>query len=398
MVWAAASAGEVFCRPLKSFFARRAVCGFQRELSASQTHAFHFKHDWLWAEAAEAANVENVVHAVEYDEQRLQRCFALLNFQPSHVFHLCFWAASRTLLSQPDACGFNASLFFHLLAAAFPAADDRQPSQPLATRRGASAVASPAATDQATAAAEYLHQALVMPFLLWWRSLLVGPSNSQEALSDEEAASKDGAKRRKRYVFDASEMQNNAKKKRRKGDGNGSRRGRRARLTTWQAVLSAIVEKKTEACAPACAEKVGAAKNSKTLCSVLFPQWKSSYREEIDLLDEWCMTLADGELSRHPKKPSFLQDLASLEDARKYLTLKCSFFGGSPTSYSSKNPNARSPTSDFSTFFRNSCFEPQIYGGESAESSVVHVPHDRIAFWISWVLHRHEILASSSGQ
>ncbi|KAL8272177.1 hypothetical protein Esti_003905 [Eimeria stiedai] len=364
------------------------------ELPPPQVHEFYLQHDCLGAEAAEAAEVESVVHAVVYDEQRLLRCFALLNFHPSHVLHLCFWAASRTLLSHPNACEFNASLFFRLFAAVFPASDARQLSQTLTAPRVAGEGTTPA-TNQAAAAAEYLHDVLVIPFLLWWKSLLGGLSNSQEALSGEEAAmSMDGGKRTGRCVH-VSDLHKKAEKKRRRGDdaANGSHRGRRARLTTWQAVLSLIIEKKREACENACAENDGAAKDSKSLSSVLFPPWKSSESTANEQLDDWYMTLADGGLSRHPKESSFLRELASLQHAREHLTLKCVFSGPASKDHDSKVSN----TADFSTLSPNSRLKSRASVGGSAEGRFMHVPHDRISSWIAWALHRHELLAASSG-
>ncbi|KAL8451915.1 hypothetical protein Emag_002567 [Eimeria magna] len=394
MVWAAASAGEVFCRPIKSFFARRAVCAFQRNLSSPHTHEFPLQNDFLGAEAAEAAEAESLVHAVVYDEQQLLRCLALLNFQPSHILHLCFWAASRTLLGQPDACGFHAPLFFRLLAAVFPVADAWGPSQTLTAQRIAIGDAAPA-VDHSTAAAEYVHHILVIPFLLWWKSLLLGLSDRQEAISREEAArSRDGGKRTKRCA-DAAELQKKTRKKGRKGVAHGSHRGRRARLKMWQEVLHAIIEKKRETCENAFAEDAETAKASKTLCSLLFPPWKSSDRTANEQLDDWCMTLADGQLSGHPKESRFLRSLASLEHAREHLTLKCIFSGPAIKDLDSNVSGARLLTADLSTFSPRSPLEPRASGGEPAEGRVLHVPHDRTSSWISWVLHRHELLTAS---
>lgn len=336
-------------------------------------------------------------HHVLYDEEKLLDSLQLLNISPSHVIHLCFWAASRMLLSQTFRGALDPSPVLLLLEAAVPSVRSGFGWQRAHSgeRAGLHTTAGSLRVAEAerSAAMHYVKQAVAIPFLLWWNYLINELPDSEACNGQERRFTKQHGALTNGQLEYAGSVGNGGKPRTRSVLRSHS--GRQSRVEAWQSLLSHIVSQSAASGLDASSldASLGATTmpgESGLLCSLLFPgrldgepkeRRRTTYRTPL-------------ECSKSVQSAECLSALASLLHVHEHLTIQFVFMG--PTSFH------RAAEHDGQVSFPDSCdkqgsvLERQVRS--SPPAACVHVGHNDISAWLTWVLQRLVKLTASTSQ
>lgn len=320
-----------------------------------------------------------------YDEEKLFDCFQSLQSQPSEVIHLCFWAASRMVLSLPFRGACKAPFFLRLLESAAPVLrcnfhSDSARHATVKVRDTPASRLREGAVRRA-AAAQYVKQAVAFPFLAWWNSLF-------EELSGEENCSGGGddalgSKVGQTLTVSRCSADRPFEGRRGKRPRDDLIDRRRSRLAMWRSVLSLIVSKNAKSNTIMCAgaEEVVPG-GSELLCSLILPSWEG----EAKTADGECKVAFGGRYTE--EAPGLLQELRRLLHAQEHLKIQFVFQGPSKTlNEALEEAHMCSP----------SC-TPQASSCSAATLPTIYMGIGDISAWLSWVLYRQKLMNSQLGK